>query len=102
MTTYEIPLVTGPQSFVVDLGSAQYRMTVKWCPPAACWTLDLDQTDGTAVARGLPLVPGVDILGQLTHIGFDGELRVQSLDDPGKTPDYASLGTNGLLFFVMP
>lgn len=102
MTAYEVPLTGGAQSLVASLGSTEYRMTVRWCPPAACWVLDLDLTDGTAVAHGLPLVPGADMLGQLGHLGFEGQLRVQSLDAPDAIPDYGSLGTNGLLFFVTP
>lgn len=101
-TAYEIPLSAEPQTFVITLAGAARRLTVRWSDLTGLWLLDLASPEGDPILSGLPLLPGVDLLGQHKHLGFGGELWVQSLSDPNKTPDLESLGTDGLVFFVVP
>lgn len=102
MTPYELPFQARAETFNIDLGARTVRLTTRFCPPSESWLLDIDETDGTPLLRGLPLVTGVDMLGQHKHLGLGGELRVQSVPNLDIVPDYDALGTTGFVFFVVP
>ena len=99
---YEIPLDPGPQEFYIQLAGVQYLLTVLWNWPASAWTLDIKAADGTPILLNLPLVPGVDLLGQHQHLGLGGSLFVQTDGDLGRIPQYDDLGGAGHLYFVTP
>ena len=98
-TVNEVPLVAQPQRFRVSLVGVTYQLTVRWSPPAQAWMLDVATSAGAAVASGLPLVTGADLLEQLGYLGIDGQLIVQTDSDTDAVPTLANLGTNGHLYF---
>lgn len=102
MTVYGIPLSPRAQRFSISLLGVVYQMTVHWCAPSTCWVLDLADQNGNAIASGLPLITGADLLGQLGYLGIDGALLVQTDGGVDQVPTFANLGTNGNLFFVTP
>jgi hypothetical protein len=102
MTAYEIPLTPDPQDFFIQLLGKQLSVSLRWCEPAAAWTIDLKNDDGSPILLGLPLVTGSDLLGQHKHLGIPGSLFVQSDGDIGEVPTFDSLGVSGHLYFVVP
>jgi hypothetical protein len=100
MTAYEIPLSAKPQTFSIALGGVTYKMTLRWNVPAAAWMLDIADATGNPMVGSIPLVTGVDLLGQYAHLGFIGQLVVQTDHDPDAVPTFDNLGTTGHLYFV--
>jgi len=100
MTPYEVPLTNAPQTFAITLAGVQYQFTVKWCGPAACWTLDIADSSGNPLIGSIPLVTGTDLLGQYAYLGIGGGLEVQSDVNLYDVPDFNSLGISGHLYFL--
>lgn len=102
MTSYEIPLTAGAQQFYIVLAGTQYSLTLYWCDPATCWVLDIDTAAGGSILKALPVVPGIDLLGQYPHLNFGGQLRVQVDGATEATPAYTDLGSAAHLYFIVP
>ncbi|VXB25340.1 conserved hypothetical protein [Burkholderia sp. 8Y] len=100
MTAYEIPLSAKPQTFSIPLGGVTYKMTLRWNVPAEAWMLDVADASGSAMVGSIPLVTGVDLLGQYAYLGFAGQLVVQTDNDPAAVPTFDNLGTTGHLYFI--
>jgi len=76
--SYQIPLVAKPQTLSVNLSGTTYQLKVYWCVPLGAWVMDIIDSSGNPFASGIPLVTGVDLLGQLEYLGIPGCLIVQS------------------------
>lgn len=101
MATLEIPLSAAPQTFEITLGDIAYRLTVVWRDAEeGGWTLDVATPQGAPVLQGVPLVVGVDMLGQYEYLGFGGSLVVLVDNRPGADPTYEDLGSLSHLYFV--
>lgn len=100
MTAYEIPLSAKPQTFSIALGGVTYKMTLRWNVPASAWMLDIADATGNALVGSIPLVTGVDLLGQYAYLGFTGKLVVQTDHDPDSVPTFDNIGTTGHLYFL--
>lgn len=103
-TVYEIPVTGGGnQSFTVDLGGTTYQLALNWrAARDAGWVLDIANSDGTALVNGIPLLPGIDLLGSYKHlvIGGGGTLYVTTDGDPQSPPTFANLGQTAHLYWV--
>lgn len=92
-TTYEIPLDAGAQSFTVNLGGVQYKMTVVWREAVGGgWFLDMERADKTEAIYGLPLLPCVDLLAQHEHLGFGHLMATLESGEAGQRPTYDDMG----------
>lgn len=100
MAVFEIPLAANNQRFNIALSGVTYVMTVRWCPPASCWILDIASEAGVPIITGIPMITGTDLLEQYEYLGFVGALIVQTDFDPNKVPDFTSLGVTGHLYFL--
>lgn len=100
-TPYEVPLTPEPQTFSINLAGADYSLRLLWCKPSASWTLDMFDVNGVAVLEGIPIVTGVDMLGQYAHLGIGGKLIAQTDHDPSAVPTLTNLGIAGRLYFVV-
>lgn len=100
-TYYEIPLSPTPQKISIPLGGITYSMTVKWNWVSACWMLDIADASGNALVNGIPIVTGVDLIGQYAYLGFAGKLVAQTDNDPDAVPTFDDLGTTGHLYFIV-
>lgn len=101
ITVYEIPLSATPQTFSISLGTITYEAVLVWNVPSQCWILGLYTIEGTPVLTNIPLVVGVNLLAQYSHLAFQGELRVQNDSDVEAAPTYEDLGTRSKLYFVV-
>lgn len=103
-TTYEIPITPASnQTFAVTLGDTVYRLTLQWrAAIEAGWVLDIAAEDGTALASGIPLVTGADLLAQHRHLGIGGggALYVATDGDQDASPTFESLGATSHLYWV--
>lgn len=102
MVTYlEIPLTADPQTFKITLGKIDYRLTVQYRNAGgAGWILDVADEDGNPMVSGIPLVTGVDLLGQCAYLGFGGRLWVQGAADPDDVPTFDDLGVGSKVYWV--
>jgi hypothetical protein len=101
MNVFTIPLVSAPQTLQITMVGVSYILTVYWCWPAGCWMLDISLSGtGVGLARGLPLVTGVDLLEQLDYLGVGGQLIVQTDTDALAAPTFDNLGSTAQLYFV--
>lgn len=99
-TAYEIPLSATPQRLSISLGGVQYRLTVRWIVPMACWVLDISDVEGNPILSGLPIITGADMLAQYEYLNFGGQLIAQSDFDINAVPNFTNLGTTGHLYWV--
>jgi hypothetical protein len=97
---YEVPLGPEPQKFSVQLAGVPYICRVQWNAVAQCWMLDLADSDDAAIISGIPIVTGIDLLGQYQHLGLGGSLLAQTDYDPDAVPTFENLGTAGRLYFI--
>ncbi len=103
MADFKIPLGTGPQTMRVALASITYKLTLRWRDAdQAGWILDIEADDGTPLVYGIPLVTGIDLLGQYQHLGFGGALYAITTGDAEAAPTFDSLGVTSFLYFVTP
>jgi hypothetical protein len=100
-TPYEIPLVAAPQEVGIILGGVQYTLNVWWNDFTNVWVVDMYDATGTVpILTGIPLVTGVDLLGQYEYMDFGGMLIAQSDGDIYAPPTFSTLGTTSHLYFV--
>lgn len=93
MSSYQIPLSAGAQSFSIVLGGVQYRMTLIYREAAGGgWFLDMVRADGTDAVYGIPLVLGADLLAQYDYKGF-GHLHCSLSAGKEHKPDYEDVGS---------
>lgn len=98
---FEIPLSPEPQRFTVTLGGVDYRLSVQYRNAGgAGWVLDIADASNQPLVSGLPLVTGVDLLGQYRHLQFGGRLWVQGAENPDDVPTYDDLGIGSHVFWV--
>ncbi|WP_025121317.1 MULTISPECIES: hypothetical protein [unclassified Serratia (in: enterobacteria)] len=99
MNISEIPLAPVNQQFRISLGETVVNMRILWRDGAG-WILDLTDENGGAMAYGLPLVPGRDLLGQFKHLGINGMLVIASDVAAEEYPTKNNLGISSHLYFV--
>lgn len=93
MSFYEIPLNAGAQTFTVNLGGTQFRMTFVYRNAVGGgWFLDMEKVDGTDAILGIPLLVGIDLLAQHEHKGFGHLLALLDGGQKGD-PTYGDMGT---------
>lgn len=98
---YEIPLTPDPQTFTVTLSGVIYRLTVQYRDAGGTgWILDVADASGNPLVNGIPLVTGVDLLGQYAYLGFGGRLWVQGAASPDDVPMFDDLGIGSHVFWV--
>ncbi|WP_288074679.1 hypothetical protein [Pseudomonas sp.] len=100
MTTYEIPLTAESQRFRITLSGVEYQLAIQWRNAAeAGWVLDIADSSGAAIVKGIPLVTGCDLLEQYRHLGLTGTLWVQTTSDPDAVPTFDNLGDGAHLYW---
>ncbi|MBP2167722.1 hypothetical protein J2125_000914 [Erwinia toletana] len=95
----EIPLTPDNQQFTILIGNLSWRIRLLWRDDAG-WIMDLQQSDGTAIISGIPLVSGVDLLAQYNSLGFGFSLYFLSDVDTQQYATKTDLGSNSHLYVV--
>lgn len=101
MSQYIIPLTGAPEIFAITLAGVEYQLTVRWNDAdQGGWMLDIaEPDDGADILLGIPLVTGIDLLGQHAHLGLGGQLAVFA-GDSDDAPDQETLGKAVKLYFI--
>jgi hypothetical protein len=100
-TAHKIPFTNRAVRLEVALGDIYYVLKTYWNIPMECWILDIYDAQETPLARGIAIVTGADLLGQLQYLGFAGMLLVWSSEGPWYVvPGLNELGVNGNVYYV--
>lgn len=100
MAAFEIPLISLPQKFDVDLAGVTYGMRFYWCAPGESWMMDVADNDGVPLVQGIPLNTGADLLAPYAYLGFGGQLIVETDFNRYAPPTSSNLGSQSHLYFV--
>lgn len=99
-----LPLQVGvPQTFGIQLSGVVYQLTFLYRNDPGGnpgWFMDVSDANGVALAQGLAVVTGADVLGQLKHLGFGGALVGQTISNPDSLPTFANFGDDFRLFWA--
>jgi len=99
MIISEIPLTPESQIVRITIGGIKYNLTIIW--RGTGYALDIADNLGNAIATGLSLVTGADLLAQLKHLGIAGALVIISDGDASLNPAYEALGISSHLCTVI-
>lgn len=99
-TYFEIPLSPNPQTFNIALAGVTYGFLVRWNWVSACWMIDISDATGNLLVGGIPMVTGVDLVGQYAYIGFGFKLVAQTDNAPDVVPTFDDLGITGHLYAI--
>lgn len=98
----QLPLTTDtPQTFTIQLGTVTYQVNAYWNDRSGVWLMDiLNPTTQVAIATGLALVLGADLLAPYS-LGI-GSLLV--FDETGTHTEATvdSLGTSTNVYWLSP
>ena len=100
MSTVELPLIAAQQTLNTNLAGIQYQIRVTWNAPSSAWIMDVSDAEGVAIAQGIALVAGADLLEQLEYLGIGGALVAQTDGDPFAPPTFTNLGSDGHVYFI--
>lgn len=102
MKIYKIPLQNYPQKFSIQIEGGVYSLTTRWNEYSKCWFIDIynDKT-GKPEILSIPLLAGVDILGQYRHVGLlNGILFTVTDGDIYADPKLENLGGAANLYYT--
>jgi len=88
------------QQFSITLGSETYKINLVWNNVGGLWIMNLNDASNNPIVHGIPLVTGIGLLRQYGYLGFEGDLFVQSNNDPDALPTYAGLGVTSQLYYT--
>lgn len=98
MAISEIPLSPENQQFSISLVGQSFQMAVTW--RAAFWCLDIMDSSGADLIKGVPLITGADLLAQYDYLGLGFSLYVGCDNPANENPTEADLGINSHLYVV--
>lgn len=97
---YELPLTPAAQNFFIQLANILYKMSLRWNSVSNCWVFDLADADEVPFLAGIPIVTGINLLGQYAYLGIAGGLVALTDGNPDAVPTFQNLGDAGNLYFV--
>ncbi|WP_406947986.1 phage baseplate plug family protein [Raoultella terrigena] len=98
MAVSEIPLSPENQSFSISLAGKSFQMAVTW--RAAFWCLDIMDSSGGDLIKGVPLITGADLLAQYDYLGLGFSLYVDCDNPANENPTETDLGIYSHLYAV--
>ena len=98
MSVSEIPLSPENQSFSISLAGQSFQIAVTW--RAAFWCLDIMDSSGGDLIKGVPLITGADLLAQYDYLGLGFSLYVGCDNPANENPTETDLGINSHLYAV--
>jgi len=98
MKGYEIPLSPDNQAFNITLSNITYKLQVQWRDFG--WVLDLMDSSGGDIAKGIPMVTGGNLLSQLDYLNLGFALEVACDDVAQDYPTKTDLGLRSHLYVI--
>ena len=105
MTTfYEIPLHSDAQVITTTFPNGntyQLRLNYQFNNDD-CWLLDISDSSGNPIVQGIPLLSGVDLLGQYAYLGFGVQMFCGTDGDfsGSVSPKWWNLGSTAHLWIA--
>lgn len=106
MSYHEIPLTTTPfdqKTFKLTLGdnrNIDILLKLRYYDLYELWVADVcDNTTGAELVVGMPLVPGIDLLGQYAYLNIGSAYMVAVEPTTQEQPDNTTLGTTWVLLW---
>ena len=99
-TVYIMPFANVPQRFTMDIVGVTYIITCRWNESIG-WAIDIDDANGVSMISCIPLVTGVDLLGQYGYLGIDAALIVYTDGDQFAPPTLANLGIESNCYLLV-
>lgn len=111
LTYQEIPLSSTPQTFSIMLNGTQftlifvYREVDALADPNGAlgggWCMDIETAAGLPILTNIPLVTGIDLMGQYAYLGLGFSLFVGTDFDPYAQPTFDNIGTASHLYYLL-
>lgn len=98
MAVSEIPLSPENQRFSISVAGQSLQMAVTW--RAAFWCLDIMDSTGADLIKGIPLITGANLLAQYRYLGLSFSLYVNCDDPANDNPTQTDLGIKSHLYAV--
>lgn len=99
MAVSEIPLSPENQAFSISLAGQSFQMAITW--RAVFWCLDIMDSTGSDLIKGIPLITGADLLAQYKHLGLGFSLYVDCDNPANENPNESDIGINSHLYALM-
>ena len=98
MAVSEIPLSPENQRFSISVAGQSLQMAVTW--RTAFWCLDIMDSTGTDLIKGIPLITGANLLAQYRYLGLGFSLYVNCDDPANDNPTQTDFGIKSHLYAV--
>lgn len=99
MNITEIPLSPDNQQFNIMVSNVTYKIRIIWRDDAG-WIMDLQDSGGTDIIAGIPLVTGIDLLDQFSYLGLEFALLCLCDASTQEYPSKTDLGSGSHLYVV--
>jgi len=96
MAVSEIPLSPENQAFSISLAGQSFQMAITW--RAVFWCLDIMDSTGADLIKGIPLITGADLLAQYKHLDLGFSLYVGCDNPANENPNESDIGINSHLY----
>ena len=94
---------TPDRRFQILLGENLLTVRTYWNPTVPMWYMDLSASNGDSLARGLALVPLINVLEAETELTRTlGQFRMIPLENASEVASADSLGRTGRLWWFAP
>jgi len=100
-TVFIMPFSNVPQRFTMDIVGVTYVILCRWNESIG-WAIDISDADNVPLVACIPLVTGVDLLGQYEYLGIGVSLYAYTDGDQFAPPTLANLGQESNVFMVTP
>lgn len=95
----ELPLTPGAALFTVSIKGREFRFRLAYANTAeAGWFVDIGDGESNALVCGLPLLPGMNILGQFAYLGLGFGLLVSVTGKGDLPPTFEDMGAGMHLY----
>jgi hypothetical protein len=100
-SAFDLPVQPYPMIFGISVRDVSYGFRTQYREtPEGGWLMDLMDGNALPLARGIPLVSGLDLMYQFNHLNLGFALVTLCLDGR-TTPTYESLGIEDRLVLVI-
>lgn len=98
MAFFKVPLNPFPETFSVTINNVDFNAVTRWNAVQQCWVASVQDANSVPILQNIPLIPGVDLLGQFAYLAPGVKLSTLVDYDAAAAPKYAELGTTANVY----